>query len=154
MIWPVPTQVGKTVKQFTGLFYGWRMVAAASAVRVLGAGLHSYGFTVFFLPLSQELNLSRTATSFAFSLSRAEGAIEGPIVGHLLDRYGPRPVMLAAVLLMGAGYFCFPDQQLRRLFDRLYGTDFTHTLRRFHACANGVDQHLVYSSARSRDDYQ
>ena len=50
------------------------------------------------------MNLSRTATSFAFSLSRAEGAIEGPIVGHLLDRYGPRPVMLAAVLLMGGGY--------------------------------------------------
>jgi MFS transporter, OFA family, oxalate/formate antiporter len=90
--------------QFTGLFYGWRMVAASAAVRVLGAGLHSYGFTVFFLPLSQELNLSRTATSFAFSLSRAEGAIEGPIIGHLLDRYGPRPVMLAAVLMMGAGY--------------------------------------------------
>ena len=80
------------------------MVAASAAVRLLGAGLHSYGFTVFFLPLSQELNLSRTATSFAFSLARAEGAIEGPIVGHLLGRYGPRPVMIAAVSLMGIGY--------------------------------------------------
>ena len=90
--------------KLTGLFYGWRMIAASAAVRILGAGLHSYGFTVFFLPLSQELNLSRTATSFAFSLSRAEGAIEGPIVGHLLDRYGPRPVMIAAVLTMGLGY--------------------------------------------------
>lgn len=92
------------LNKLTGLFYGWRMVAASAAVRVLGAGLHSYGFTVFFLPLSQELNLSRTATSFAFSLARAEGAIEGPIVGHVLHRYGPRPVMLAAVTLMGAGY--------------------------------------------------
>ena len=88
----------------TGLFYGWRMVAAASALRVLGAGLHSFGFTVFFLPLSQDLNLSRTSTSLAFSLARAEGAVEGPIVGHLLDRYGPKPIMLAAVLLMGVGY--------------------------------------------------
>jgi OFA family oxalate/formate antiporter-like MFS transporter len=90
--------------KLTGLFYGWRMVAASAAVRLLGAGLHSYGFTVFFLPLSQELNLSRTATSFAFSLARAEGAIEGPIVGNLLGRYGPRPVMIAAVSLMGVGY--------------------------------------------------
>jgi len=80
------------------------MVAAASALRVLGSGLHSFGFTVFFLPLSQDLGLSRTATSFAFSLARAEGAIEGPLVGHLLDRYGPRPVMLVAVVLMGLGY--------------------------------------------------
>jgi MFS family permease len=92
------------LKKLTGLFYGWRMVAAASALRVLGAGLHSFGFTVFFLPLSQDLNLNRTSTSLAFSLARAEGAIEGPIVGHLLDRYGPRPIMLAAVLLMGVGY--------------------------------------------------
>jgi MFS family permease len=80
------------------------MVAAAAALRVLGSGLHSFGFTVFFLPLSQDLGLSRTATSLAFSLARAEGAIEGPVVGHLLDRYGPRPVMLVAVVLMGLGY--------------------------------------------------
>jgi MFS family permease len=90
--------------KLTGLFYGWRMVAASCALRVLGAGLHSFGFTVFFLPLSQDLNLNRTSTSLAFSLARAEGAIEGPIVGHLLDRYGPKPIMLAAVLLMGVGY--------------------------------------------------
>jgi MFS family permease len=94
-------------KGVTKLFYGWRMVAVSSAVRVLGAGLHSFGFTVFFLPLSQDLNLSRTSTSLVFSLARAEGAVEGPIVGHLLDRYGPRPIMLAAVLLMGAGYLLF-----------------------------------------------
>lgn len=91
-------------KYLTGLFYGWRMVAAASALRVLGAGLHSFGFTVFFLPLSQDLNLTRTSTSLAFSLARAEGAIEGPIVGHLLNRYGPKPIMLTAVILMGVGY--------------------------------------------------
>ena len=90
--------------QLTGLFYGWRMVAAACALRVLGAGLHSFGFTVFFLPLTQDLNLNRTSTSLAFSLARAEGAIEGPIVGHLLGRFGPKPIMLAAVLLMGVGY--------------------------------------------------
>src|SRR5687768_4002735 len=80
------------------------MVAAAGALRVLGAGLHSFGFTVFFLPLTQDLNLNRTSTSLAFSLARAEGAIEGPIVGHLLDRYGPKPIMLTAALLMGVGY--------------------------------------------------
>lgn len=90
--------------KLNGLFYGWRMVAASCALRVLGAGLHSFGFTVFFLPLSQDLNLNRTSTSLAFSLARAEGAIEGPIVGHLLDRYGPKPIMLAAALLMGVGY--------------------------------------------------
>jgi MFS family permease len=95
------------LQKLYGLFYGWRMVGAACALRVLGAGLHSFGFTVFFLPLSEDLNLNRTSTSLAFSLARAEGAIEGPIVGHLLNRFGPKPIMLTAVLLMGVGYLLF-----------------------------------------------
>ena len=106
--------------KLSGLFYGWRMVAASAALRVLGSGLHSFGFTIFFLPLSQDLNLSRTATSFAFSLARAEGAIEGPIVGHILDRYGPRPVMLTAVLLMGVGYLILATVESYAMFLVVY----------------------------------
>jgi MFS family permease len=87
-----------------GLFYGWRMVAVGSMIRILGGGLHFYGFTVFFLPISQDLGLSRAATSLAFSLARAEGAIEGPLAGYLIDRLGPRPIMLSAVILSGLGY--------------------------------------------------
>lgn len=86
------------------IYYGWRMVGLVSAMRILGGGLHSYGFTVFFLPLSQDLGLSRAATSLAFSLARAEGAIEGPFVGYFIDRFGPRPMLLIATLLTGAGY--------------------------------------------------
>jgi sugar phosphate permease len=89
---------------FSRLFYGWRMIAIGAAVRVLGGGFHLYGFTVFFLPLSRDLGLSRAATSLAFSLARAEGALEGPVAGYMLDRFGPRPVMLAGILFSGVGY--------------------------------------------------
>src|SRR5882762_5288494 len=80
------------------------MVGLVSAIRIVGGGLHQYGFTVFFLPISQDLGLSRAATSLAFSLSRAQGAIEAPLVGHLIDRYGPRPIIVTAVFLAGVGY--------------------------------------------------
>jgi sugar phosphate permease len=80
------------------------MVAIGCAIRLLGGGFHLYGFTVFFLPITQELGLSRAATSLAFSLARAEGAIEGPVAGYLIDRFGPRPMMIAAVTLSGLGY--------------------------------------------------
>jgi MFS family permease len=86
------------------MFYGWRMVGLVSAIRVLGGGLHNYGFTVFFLPLSQDLGLSRAATALAFSLARAEGALEGPFVGYLIDRFGPRPMILFATISCGLGY--------------------------------------------------
>lgn len=91
-------------KSLSGLFYGWRMVGLVSALRVLGGGLHNYGFTVFFLPISQDLGLTRAQTSLAFSLARAQGALEGPFVGYFIDRYGPRPMIMIATLLCGLGY--------------------------------------------------
>jgi MFS family permease len=90
--------------RLAGLFYGWRMVGVSCAIRLLGGGVHAYGFTVFFLPVTQELGLSRAATSLVFSLARAQGAIEGPLAGYCIDRYGPRPVIFVATLLAGIGY--------------------------------------------------
>lgn len=89
---------------FSRLYYGWFMVALVSAMRVLGGGLHGYGFTVFFLPVSLDLGLNRAQTSLAFSLARAEGAIEAPIIGYVVDRFGPRPLMVTAALMAGIGY--------------------------------------------------
>jgi MFS family permease len=89
---------------FSRIFYGWRMIGLVSAIRIVGGGLHQFGFTVFFLPISQDLGIGRAATSLAFSLSRAQGAVEAPLVGYLIDRYGPRPILVAAVFLAGVGY--------------------------------------------------
>ena len=94
-------------KRISGLYYGWRMIGVVSALRILGGGLHQYGFTVFFLPVTQDLGLTRASTSLAFSLARAEGSLTAPIVGYLLDRYGPKPLMLAATLFAGIGYILF-----------------------------------------------
>ncbi len=80
------------------------MVAVGCGMRMLGGGFHLYGFTIFFLPITHELGLSRAATSLVFALARVEGAIEGPLAGYLIDRFGPRPMMLAGVILSGLGY--------------------------------------------------
>lgn len=80
------------------------MIAVSCAIRVLGGGLHAYGLSIFFLPVTQELELTRTSTSLVFSLARAQGAVEGPLAGYCIDRYGPRPVITIAVLLAGLGY--------------------------------------------------
>lgn len=94
----------KLTPRVSGIFYGWWMVALGCSIRMLGGGFHLYGFTIFFLPITHELGLSRAATSAVFSLARAEGAIEGPLAGYLIDRFGPRPMMLAGVILSGLGY--------------------------------------------------
>src|SRR6266550_7996426 len=95
----------KLISNFVSrIFYGWRMVGLVSAIRIVGGGLHQFGFTVFFLPISQDLGMSRAATSLAFSLARAQGAIEAPLVGYLIDRVGPRPIIVIAAFLAGVGY--------------------------------------------------
>ena len=86
------------------LYFGWRMIAVGSVLRILGGGLYFYGFSVYFLPLSRDLNLNRAATSLVFSLARAQGAFEGPIAGYAMDRYGPRPLMIMALIMTGIGH--------------------------------------------------
>ena len=86
-----------SLKFLSRIFYGWRMIGLVSAIRIVGGGLHQFGFTVFFLPISQDLGIGRAATSLAFSLSRAQGAIEAPLVGYLIDRYGPRPIVVTSL---------------------------------------------------------
>ena len=99
--------MSKIGQNIAGLYYGWRMIGIVSALRILGGGLHQYGFTVFFLPVTQDLGLSRASTALAFSLARAEGSLAAPIVGYLIDRFGPKPMMLTAALLAGIGYILF-----------------------------------------------
>jgi sugar phosphate permease len=59
------------------------------------------------LPVTTELGLSRAATSLAFSLARAQGSFASPLVGYLVDRYGPKPMMITAAALAGIGYILF-----------------------------------------------
>jgi len=53
------------------------------------------------------LGLSRASTSLAYSLARAEGSLAAPLVGYLIDRYGPKRLMLAATALADIGYILF-----------------------------------------------
>jgi sugar phosphate permease len=90
--------------RLSDLYYGWRMIAVGSILRILGGGLYFYGFSVFFLPLSQDLGLNRASTALVFSLARAQGAFEGPIAGYFMDRHGPRPLMIMALAMTGIGH--------------------------------------------------
>ena len=70
----------------------------------LGGSVLWQGFTVFFIPVSESLNLTAWQTSLAFSLARAENGVLGPITGWALDKYGFRTLMFAGTLITGIGY--------------------------------------------------
>ena len=84
-------------------FFGWWMVAIGATSNFI-ASVHSSAATVFFLPVTQELGLSRAALGLVFSLSRMEGGIEGPIAGWVIDRFGPRIPTLITASIGGVGF--------------------------------------------------
>jgi sugar phosphate permease len=87
------------------------MVAIAAAVQFLAGGFYGVGFSVYFLPITRDLELSRTAISLAFSIRNLEGGVHAPIVGFLIDRFGPRFMMRVGCVVAGIGFillsFCF-----------------------------------------------
>lgn len=85
------------------IYYGWWIIAAGSVIHAVGA-LYYYGFTVFFLPVAEDLGLNRAATALIFSLARLEGSIDGPLVGLLIDRLGPRRIVALGGTVTGLGF--------------------------------------------------
>lgn len=86
------------------LYFGWRIVAAGGFINAVAGGVFNYGFGILFLPISRDLALTRAQTSLVFSLARAEGAFEGPFAGWLIDKYGPKYVLVGGAVLTGIGY--------------------------------------------------
>ena len=87
-----------------GIYFGWYLLAGAAVINGLGGSVLWQGFTVFFIPVSESLNLTAWQTSLAFSLARAENGVLGPITGWALDKYGFRILMFAGTMVTGIGY--------------------------------------------------
>ncbi|MDE2843515.1 MAG: MFS transporter, partial [Chloroflexota bacterium] len=87
------------------IFYGWWMVAITSWMAFFASGIFFRGFTVFVPALRDSLGISQARTNLIFSLARAEGGLEGPFAGWLIDKFGNRNLLIPTVLLAAAGYF-------------------------------------------------
>jgi MFS family permease len=85
------------------IFYGWWIVLACSLIVLYVAGIIFYGFTAFFVPIREEFGWSYTQISFAASLRGLEAGIFAPLVGFLVDRFGPRKLMLWGTIIVGFG---------------------------------------------------
>ena len=86
------------------LFYGWWIVIIGCVLDAVKGGTYNTGLTLYFLPVLNELNLSRAATSLPFSLAKLESALGGPLAGYLIDRFDLRVVMMLGTLMAGLGF--------------------------------------------------
>ncbi len=93
------------------IFYGWWILILASLINGIGGGIMYHSFTVFFLPVKRDLAVTSAAISLLYGAARLEGGIDGPIYGYLIDRFGPRRMILIGASLAGAGFFLLTTVQ-------------------------------------------
>src|SRR6476620_11530820 len=88
-------------------YYGWMIVAVVFVTMAIGVNART-AFSLLFPPIIAEFGWDRGVTAGAFSFGFIVSAIMSPLIGRLMDRFGPRGVMELGVVLMGGGMLLAP----------------------------------------------
>lgn len=121
---------------------GWRVVLAACLGVMAGFGsLFVYTFSVFVKPLAAEFGWSREDISSGFAIAAITLGLTSPLLGHWIDRLGPRRIILVCMTVFGCAIASFSF--LRSGLWQFYVTCFLLGL-----VGNGA-AHLAYSRSIS-----
>jgi len=96
---------------FAGLqrraFYGWSMLGVAGiGIFASGPG-QSHTFSVFIVAISEDLGLTGTEIASAYGFATLVAALALPYMGRLVDRHGPRRMLMLAVPLLAIACLVF-----------------------------------------------
>jgi len=126
---PALAPAGTTSRSST---YRWGQLLLGIICMAMIANLQ-YGWTLFVNPIADKHGWSRAAIQVAFTIFVLTETWLVPIEGYLVDRFGPRPVVLVGGLLCGLGW------ALNSIADSL-------TLLYFAAAIGGVGAGAVYGT--------
>lgn len=84
------------------IHYAWVVVAVAFMSGLVATGVRSSP-VVFLVPLQNEFGWSRGSLATVVAVNLALFGLAAPISGRLIDRWGPRVVMLGSLLMLTAG---------------------------------------------------
>ena len=88
-------------------FYGWTIVGIGSlGIFTSGAG-QSHTFSPFIPVISKDLQISSTSITTAYMIATLFAAFLLPQIGKLVDKFGPRIVLIYTVILLGIGCLIF-----------------------------------------------
>ena len=92
---------GTSARQSSELRTRWGLVAACATLMAISSGVW-YAASVFFVALIREFKADYASTAGVFSLFIVFYGVWGILTGVLLDRFGPRRVILAGGLVLPA----------------------------------------------------
>jgi len=80
-------------------FYGWIILAISFAAMTIAYGARN-SFSVFYVVILDEFGWSRAITAGIFSLNVVVYGITAPFAGALVDRFGPKKVLLTGAIIL------------------------------------------------------
>jgi MFS family permease len=102
------------------IFFGWFVLAGAVVSVMLGYSIR-YSFSIFYAEILDEFGWSRAKTAGAFSLNMIIYGISSPIIGTLVDRLGPRRLLIVGTFVLAVGLLGMSQMQSIVLFYLLFG---------------------------------
>jgi MFS family permease len=88
-------------------FYGWIIVGVTFVTMAIGVNART-SFSLLFAPIIDEFGWERGVTAGAFSFGFVASGVASPLIGRMMDRFGPRAVMELGIVLMGGGLLLAP----------------------------------------------
>ena len=86
------------------IFYGWYIVAASLVNLLYTGGVAHFGFTAVFEPIAEEFKWSYAQISLASSLRGLEMGLLAPVVGFLVDKWGPKKMVFGGSIFLCLGF--------------------------------------------------
>ena len=136
------------------MFYGWAIVGQALFVNGLSSGPVWSSVGVWVTALEQHFGWSRAQLTGAFSMAQLEGSIIGPLMGYMIDKLGPRRMVLHRPGHNGPGVPAFQPHREHFHLLPLLRTDHAGYSRRNLAALHGRGQSLVRPKARDRHGHR
>jgi len=97
------------------------MVMACVMISMYFSGTIYMGFTTIFTPIANEMGWSYTQISFAASIRGFEAGLLVPISGMIMDRWGPRRLLIGGTLITGVGLILLSRIQSLPMFYIAFG---------------------------------
>ena len=100
-------ELAHPIRLARGMFYGWWLAVIGAVIMVIGTVPLFQALSLWLPVLSQNFGWTPLQLSWAFTLTRVEGTVMGPIAGWGVDKLGPRKMVAIGLVIFGLGFFLF-----------------------------------------------
>jgi sugar phosphate permease len=87
------------------IFHGWRIAGAASTLQFMQSAVLTQSFGAYVALLAEERGWSKTSLAGAAAMQSMEAAILGPVLGWVMDRFGPQAMIRWGIVVFALGFF-------------------------------------------------